>query len=320
VVYRAPFLDQLRRRTRLSDLVGRCGVKLVRRGREFVGLCPFHRERTPSFTVTDDKQFFHCFGCGAHGDVFSFVARIYDVDFRTAVETIATGLGSQISAVPPPAARLDTSRRSDNEERNRRLAWRLWAAALDPRGTPVERYLHHRGLELPSMPVLRWAPSCWHPSGIYLPAMVGVVLNVDGEPIAVHRTFLRPDGSGKADILPQRASLGPIAGGAVRLHEFRSGAPLIIAEGIESALAMSELTRWPAWAGLSASGVERLKLPPDARDIVIAVDRDRNGTGERSARRAGGRWFAEGRRVRLIIPDRIGADADDLLRKTHHGG
>src|SRR2546423_15602034 len=84
--YSASFLDQLRSRTPLSDLVGRCGVKLVRRGREFLGLSPFHRERTPSFTVADHKRFFHCSGCGAHGDVFSFVSRILDTDFRAAVE------------------------------------------------------------------------------------------------------------------------------------------------------------------------------------------------------------------------------------------
>src|SRR5215471_7562544 len=61
------FLEELRSRIPLSGLVGR-KVKLARRGREFVGLCPFHHEKTPSFYVVEDKSFFHCFGCGAHGD------------------------------------------------------------------------------------------------------------------------------------------------------------------------------------------------------------------------------------------------------------
>jgi hypothetical protein len=52
------YLDQLRSRKRLSDLISRCGVKLVRRGQEFVGLCPFHSERTPTFSVVDEKHFF----------------------------------------------------------------------------------------------------------------------------------------------------------------------------------------------------------------------------------------------------------------------
>ena len=66
------FLDELRGRLTLSDLVGR-RVALKRAGREFTGLCPFHNEKTPSFTVNDRKGFFHCFGCGAHGDAIGFV-------------------------------------------------------------------------------------------------------------------------------------------------------------------------------------------------------------------------------------------------------
>ena len=66
------FLDELRSRVALGDLVGR-RVRLTRRGREYGGLCPFHNEKTPSFYVVEDKGFFHCFGCGAHGDAIGFV-------------------------------------------------------------------------------------------------------------------------------------------------------------------------------------------------------------------------------------------------------
>lgn len=77
-------------------------------------------------------------------------------------------------------------------------------------------------------------------------------------------------------------------------------------------------TGWPGWAALSAGGIERLILPDEARDIVIAADHDANGVGERAARKAALRWAAEGRRVRLVIPDRIGADFNDLLREMRH--
>ncbi|MGY8961828.1 MAG: CHC2 zinc finger domain-containing protein, partial [Alphaproteobacteria bacterium] len=60
----------------LSEVVLRYGVKTVRQGREVKALCPFHDERTPSFTVNEDKGFYHCFGCGAHGDVIDFVQAI----------------------------------------------------------------------------------------------------------------------------------------------------------------------------------------------------------------------------------------------------
>jgi putative DNA primase/helicase len=107
--------------------------------------------------------------------------------------------------------------------------------------------------------------------------------------------------------------LGRSAGGAVRLGAPREDRPLVIAEGIESGLAAAMLTECPAWAALSAVGLERLILPGVARDVLIAVDRDANGVGERAARLAGKRWLAEGRRVRLHIPDVIGADAADLI-------
>jgi putative DNA primase/helicase len=103
----------------------------------------------------------------------------------------------------------------------------------------------------------------------------------------------------------------------VRLGELRLDAPLVVGEGIESTMAASEISGWPGWAGLSAGGVERLVLPAEARDIRIVCDRDRSGIGERSARIAAAQWQGEGRRVRLVIPDRIGADANDLLRELH---
>jgi putative DNA primase/helicase len=205
----------------------------------------------------------------------------------------------------------------DRESRIR-IARRIWEGAKDARGTPVERYLRSRRITIPAPPSLRWAPGCRHPSGNFLPAMVAKIVNIDGELIGLHRTFLRPDGSGKADIEPQKAMLGRAAVGTVRLHEPRPGTPLVIAEGVESAMAAAELMGWPAWAALSAGGMERLILPPTAREIVIAVDRDRKGTGEAAARRAATRWVREGRPVRLVIPDRIGADANDLLREARY--
>ena len=66
------FLDELKSRVRVAEVVGR-RVKLVRKGREFMGLCPFHSEKSPSFSVNEQKGFYHCFGCGAHGDAIKFV-------------------------------------------------------------------------------------------------------------------------------------------------------------------------------------------------------------------------------------------------------
>jgi DNA primase len=82
------FLDEIRDRVSLAGVIGR-HVKLARRGRDYVGLCPFHKEKTPSFNVVEDKNFYHCFGCGAHGDVIGFTMRISNLAFQEAVQSLA---------------------------------------------------------------------------------------------------------------------------------------------------------------------------------------------------------------------------------------
>ena len=94
------FLDEIRARVALSDVIGR-RVRLVRKGREHSGLCPFHNEKTPSFTVSDEKSFFHCFGCGAHGDVIGFVMRDEGLSFPEAVERLAGEAGLEVPKEAP---------------------------------------------------------------------------------------------------------------------------------------------------------------------------------------------------------------------------
>jgi DNA primase len=95
------FLDELRGRVSITDIVGR-SVRLIRKGRgEATGLCPFHNEKTPSFTVSEDKGFFHCFGCGAHGDVIGFVMRSEGLEFPQAVERLAGEAGMQVPRETP---------------------------------------------------------------------------------------------------------------------------------------------------------------------------------------------------------------------------
>ena len=89
------FLDELRSRISIADVVG-SKVKLTKRGREYLGLCPFHHEKTPSFTVNESKGFYHCFGCGAHGDIVKFEMDANGLPFMEAVKKLADKAGMQL--------------------------------------------------------------------------------------------------------------------------------------------------------------------------------------------------------------------------------
>src|SRR5258706_8328439 len=85
-------IREIRERASIADVVSDV-VALKRRGRSATGLCPFHTEKTPSFTVSEERGFYHCFGCGEHGDVFSFVMKTQAVTFPEAVRTVADRFG-----------------------------------------------------------------------------------------------------------------------------------------------------------------------------------------------------------------------------------
>jgi phage/plasmid primase-like uncharacterized protein len=134
----------------------------------------------------------------------------------------------------------------------------------------------------------------------------------------LHRTWLRPDGLGKADVTDSKMMLGICAGGAVRLAS--AGPVMAVAEGIETALSVQQATGTPTWAALSAPGIEALILPPLplAAEVTIAADNDASGRGQAAAEKAARRWIAEGRTVRIALPP-AGQDFNDVLRADPHG-
>mgnify|MGYP003394760448 CR=1 FL=1 len=89
------FVDELKARVKLSDVVGR-KLRLIRRGREFVALSPFSNEKSPSFTINDDKGFYHCFSSGKHGDAINFLMETESLSFQEAVVKLAGDLGMEI--------------------------------------------------------------------------------------------------------------------------------------------------------------------------------------------------------------------------------
>jgi DNA primase len=139
------FLDEIRNRVGLATLIGR-RVKLSRKGGEFTGLCPFHNERTPSFFVNEVKAFYHCFGCGAHGDQFGFVMRMENLSFPEAVERLAGEAGLEVPEMSPEERRQEKTRASLLEVME--AACSFFERSLHaPGGKIGADYLAERGLD-----------------------------------------------------------------------------------------------------------------------------------------------------------------------------
>src|SRR6201991_379811 len=138
------FLDELRARLPVSEVVGR-RVKLKKAGREFKGLSPFQQEKTPSFTVNDQKQFYHDFSTGKHGNIFDFVMETEGVSFPEAVERLAVMAGLPLPAVTPDAARHEQRRKTLYDVME--LAAKFFADTLASRhGAKARGYLADRSL------------------------------------------------------------------------------------------------------------------------------------------------------------------------------
>ena len=139
------FIEDLRQRVPLSDVVGR-RVKLIRKGRRHSGLCPFHAEKTPSFSVVDDDGFYHCFGCGVHGDAISFLREMDGLEFMEAVERLAEVAGLAVPRTVPqdPAASRQRKAALDILEETTLF---FEAALRRDDGCDATRYLKQRGLD-----------------------------------------------------------------------------------------------------------------------------------------------------------------------------
>lgn len=139
------WLDELRARTTLSAVIAP-SVKLIKAGREFKACCPFHNEKTPSFTVNDEKGFYHCFGCGAHGDAIRFLTDHRGLPFMDAVKDLAGKAGMDVPAPDP--------RDRERQERSAGLydvmaaAQRWFAEQLyGVEGGEARTYLSGRGID-----------------------------------------------------------------------------------------------------------------------------------------------------------------------------
>jgi DNA primase len=295
-------------------------VALKKEGPEHAGLCPFHQEKSPSFKVNPSKGFYHCFGCGAHGDGVDFIMALLGIEPREAVERILGGTHSPVERARlvrrASAAQEEAARQQAAEDaRKAQLALDIWLASTTAAGSAVEAYLRSRDIEISISSSLRFHPSLKHgPTGLLLPAMVAGVQAPDGKFAAVHRTFLLPDGRGKARVSDPKLGLGPFTGNAVRLAPATE--ILGICEGIETGLSAMQMYGDPVWAACG-SNMAGVVIPDSVKHLVVYAD---NGSaGEAAAEKAAETFHRQGRRVTISQPiDRFG-DFNDVLQEMAGG-
>jgi putative DNA primase/helicase len=329
----------LARSTRIEDEVRRRGIKLRRVGSEWIGACPVcgGGKDADRFSINTKKQVWNCRGCEKGGSVVDLVMFLDNCDFPTAVRTLA--------GIEPgrPAPRLDPVRIAEAQAKAERAeidelvdghekflkAMIIWSEAKPIEETPAEVYLRvHRRLELPpgvSGQVLRFHPVC--PFGsITRPCMIALVRNIETNAHqAIHRTALNPDGTAlKIDGKTARLSLGPIAGGAIKLTDDAEVTICLgAAEGIETALSMQltpEFGRSPVWSLISDSGVRDFAVLAGIECLWISVDNDKpdqrgRSAGHEAALACSRRWTEAGREVFRFVLDRVGDDLNDVVRR-----
>lgn len=260
-------LEQARAAIDMSTLIGK-RVKLRKAGNEFSGCCPFHDEKSPSFTVSDSKEFYHCFGCGAHGDAIKWLTDKEGYSFHDAVTYLLGG------DAKPGERRIEQrqSIRTDDEPEcvdSFVVAEHIITLTQPISGTIVEPYLRSRGIEpdllrgyldnlafVPDCPLYSWRLDQGPGDAKTAPAMVAPIHEISrqnsmihGERlitkfIGVHVTYLASDGTSKlerfnrdGEKLASRKMYGEHQGGAILFTGMSySDAPLVEGEGLESTL------------------------------------------------------------------------------------
>ncbi|MEO8349399.1 MAG: DNA primase [Acidobacteriota bacterium] len=337
-------LAELRAASDIVEVIGE-HTRLKKAGRSWKGLCPFHNERTPSFTVDRDKGLYHCFGCGAGGDVIHFVRQIDRLDFPEAIEALAGRFGV---AIPKRV-----SQGPRDEQREKLLgavaaAQRFYAAELAKPGNPAAAYLEERAVPEPVAKALGigYAPPGWEtlakglggvwPEAVLVEAgllqtrtegrgsydrfrnrLLFTIRDERGRPVGFSGRALSPEDEPKYLNSPE----SPIFLKKRLLYAFtdardaiRQGERAVLAEGCfdHLALYLAGVEETVASMGTALTPEQSAKLKRLAPRVVLCYDGD--AAGRTAARGAIGLLLAQGLQVSVArLPD--GEDPDDVRRR-----
>jgi phage/plasmid primase-like uncharacterized protein len=321
----------------IEEELARRGHHLKRKGKELAGPCPvcggFDR-----FVVSQKKRLWFCRGCNKGGDVIELVQYLDRLEFLGAVEVLSGERPQQerdgeraIRYIINRAARSREQQEREAREAAQDTAYALgwWNEGVGVWGTPAQMYLTSRRCDgmfpIDRDAVFRFHPSCVFGRGKRMPCLLSLLRNVQtDEPQAVHRTALTPDGD-KIDQEIDRMTLGPKAGAAIKLWpQSCIRDRLVVGEGLETTLAPalhaddcgSRLD--PAWSLVDASGIRSLQPIPGVNTLIILVDNDASGTGQKAAQECAERWNKAGRNVIRLTPKIQGTDFNDVIKGNSH--
>lgn len=259
----------------------------------------------------DGQGTYICSQCGA-GDGMKLAIEYTGKPFKDVARMIDEMVGNvKADAIPAKPVLTDEQRRN---------ALRDTYKATQPveAGDLVHRYLATRGVEELIYPdALRFAPKLRDGEGGIRPCMIAMVAGPDGKPVSMHRTFLKPDGSGKAEMAsPRKMMPGELPeGSSIRLGEYVAGGPLGIAEGIETALSASAIYGLPVWAAINSAILKKWLPPEGCQEVAIFGDNDPKFGGQAAAWALAHRLAVKGFEVSVKIPDEPGTDWNDVLMR-----
>lgn len=307
-------VDDAKRQHNITDVMAK-HAKVTKAGREGVSLCAFHQEKSASMRLNDARGTYHCFGCGASGDIVQLVMHLQGLDFMGAMRWLgAADLPDVDPADRIRAAEEDAAQRAQAVA-DARL---MWDRCVDPAGTPAETYLRHcRGVTMDLPPAVRFGvvPTSRDEHGQWkrpYPALVLSVIDNAGDVVGLQRVFLRDDGRDKRWGKKSKLSLGRPRGAAVRLQAGISG-EVVMCEGPEDGLSLAQgLPDCTVWVALGTAMMPEIVMPPSLRAITIAGQNDAAGRAAVEAARV--RFVEQGIAVRLMYPDAAFKDWNDQLR------
>jgi len=268
--------------------------------------CPFHDDWEPSCSIYVDH--YHCHACGEHGNRVDWLMRVEGMTKTEAIAALQDWTG--------PAT---LAQRHDLEARTA-FALKVWNEAQPLAGSIAERYLAEtRGINVRKLPstiheALRFHPRCVFGSRSWRPCLIALMRDpVTDLPVGIHRIGLAQDNGTITKI--DRMALGRM--GVVKLWPATDGAQLVVGEGIETTLAAATCISYrdapltPAWSAISKGGLSSLPVLPDVSRLILLVDNDANGEGQKAAAQCRQIWVAAGRTVAALVPKHTGWDFND---------